>query len=172
MWWLGRRRYILEVLKIITSTSDLEACFSCDMVASWVIVHKEFSTYIQKRMFLWYLIKGDLSTWWIHFIRLYGSRYTLFIDILFSLGQRECNSIWYYTFLKDKLLKLDERSPDDADSTYMKFFLSFCAGLTESLFLPHKDTYIEYEKVSLRLLYKAKVCPKLLISIFRLPLLP
>ncbi|KAL1534517.1 Exocyst complex component 5 [Salvia divinorum] len=30
-------------------------------------------------------------------------------------------------------------------------------GLTESLFLPHKDTYIEYEKVSLRLLYKAKM---------------
>ncbi|KAG6408991.1 hypothetical protein SASPL_132019 [Salvia splendens] len=30
-------------------------------------------------------------------------------------------------------------------------------GLTESLFLPHKDTYIECEKVSLRLLYKAKM---------------
>ncbi|XP_047983004.1 exocyst complex component SEC10b-like [Salvia hispanica] len=30
-------------------------------------------------------------------------------------------------------------------------------GLTESLFLPHKDTYIDYEKVSLRLLYKAKM---------------
>ncbi|KAH6833186.1 exocyst complex component sec10 [Perilla frutescens var. hirtella] len=30
-------------------------------------------------------------------------------------------------------------------------------GLTESLFLPHKDTYIEYEKVSLRQLNKAKM---------------
>lgn len=56
--------------------------------------------------------------------------------------------------------------PDDADSTNINFFISFYAGLTESLFLPHKDTYIEYEKVSLRLLYKAKVCPKLLIPIF------
>ncbi|KAK4351211.1 hypothetical protein RND71_030524 [Anisodus tanguticus] len=30
-------------------------------------------------------------------------------------------------------------------------------GLTESLFLPHKDIYIEYEQASLRQLYKAKV---------------
>ncbi|XP_057788156.1 exocyst complex component SEC10b-like [Salvia miltiorrhiza] len=30
-------------------------------------------------------------------------------------------------------------------------------GLTESLFLPHKDTYIDYEKVSLGLLFKAKM---------------
>ncbi|CAA3006277.1 exocyst complex component SEC10b isoform X1 [Olea europaea var. sylvestris] len=30
-------------------------------------------------------------------------------------------------------------------------------GLTESLFLPHKDIYIEYEQASLRQLYKAKM---------------
>ncbi|PHT55131.1 Exocyst complex component 5 [Capsicum baccatum] len=30
-------------------------------------------------------------------------------------------------------------------------------GLTESLFLPHKDVYIEYEQASLRQLYKAKM---------------
>lgn len=31
------------------------------------------------------------------------------------------------------------------------------AGLTESLFIDHKDMYIEYEQASLRQLYKAKV---------------
>ena len=33
----------------------------------------------------------------------------------------------------------------------------FITGLTESLFLPHKDIYIEYEQASLRQLYKTKV---------------
>ncbi|OIT27487.1 exocyst complex component sec10 [Nicotiana attenuata] len=39
-------------------------------------------------------------------------------------------------------------------------------GLTESLFLPHKDIYIEYEQASLRQLYKAK-CKHTLVTLCR-----
>ena len=37
-------------------------------------------------------------------------------------------------------------------------FLLFISGLTESLFLGHKDEYPEYEQASLRQLFDLKVC--------------
>lgn len=35
--------------------------------------------------------------------------------------------------------------------------ISLCTGLTEALFLEHKDYYVEFERASMRQLYKAKV---------------
>lgn len=43
------------------------------------------------------------------------------------------------------------------EDIYIYIAFICCSGLTESLYLPHKDTYIECEQASLRQLYKLKV---------------